>query len=428
MSRKLIIIIIVGTLIITGAYFFLGDQSVDENQDIMVPVKRSDLKIDVTVSGELQARNSVSIMGPTGLRNARIYQIKIDNIVPEGTVVKKGDYVARLDNSELSNKIREEELEVEESLNRYEQTQIDTAINLREQRDKLINLGYDLEKRRLELEQSQYEPPATIKQAELELEKAQRALEQGEEEYQLLLRKSRSEMAQASAKLRDDQMDLNQLQELLKEFMIRAPENGMVIYTREGDGRKKGEGSQIRAWDPEVATLPDLSSMISKTYVNEVDISRVKTGQSVEIGLDAFPEKSLTGKVTEVANVGEQRPNSDAKVFEISVLINESDTTLRPAMTTSNMIVTDYLESVLLVPLEAVHSQGDTLTYVFKKDGLSTFKQQIALGPKGNDVVVIERGLGEGDMIYLSVPSNPDEKQIAYLEEEMPPISQREND
>lgn len=415
-------------LLMAILYFWLTDQGVEEENDLLTNVKRTDLKIDVTVSGELQARNSVSIMGPTGLRNARIYQVKIDDIIPEGTVVSKGDYVARLDNSELGNKIREEELEVEESLNRYEQTRIDTAINLREQREQLITLQYDLEKRKLELEQSQYEPPATIKQAELELEKAKRALQQGKEEYQLILRKSRSEMAEAVAKLKDDQMDLKQLQDLMKEFMIRAPENGMVIYERERNGRKKGEGSQISAWDPVVATLPDLTSMVSLTYVNEVDISRVKVGQEVEIGLDAFPEKRLTGRVTDVANVGEQRPNSDAKVFEISILVNESDTTLRPAMTTSNMIITDYIENVLVVPLEAIHSQGDTLTYVFKKSGLSTVKQQVALGPKGNDMVVVEDGLLEEDIVFLSTPADPDQKQIAYLEESPQQLTDKGND
>lgn len=427
MSKKILIPIAV-LVVAIAAYFYFSDQGSEAEQDILTSVKRTDLQLDVTVSGELQAKNSVSIMGPTGLRNAGIYQVKIDNIVPEGTVVQKGGYVARLDNSELSNKIREEELEYQESLNKYEQTQIDTAINLRTQRDKLVNLGYDMEKRKLELEQSQYEPPATIKQAELELEKAERALEQAKEEYELLLRKSRSEMSQASAKLQDDRMDLNQLKELLVDFVIKAPENGMVIYAREWNGKKKGEGSQISAWDPEVATLPDLTSMVSKTYVNEVDISRIQAGQKVEIGLDAFPEKGLTGSVTEVANVGEQRPNSDAKVFEISVLINESDTTLRPAMTTGNTIITNYIEGVLVVPLEAIYSQGDSLTYVFKKTGLSTVKQQIALGPKGSDMVVIEEGLEEDDIVYLSTPSNPDDKQIAYLEEEPQPLTDKGND
>jgi multidrug efflux pump subunit AcrA (membrane-fusion protein) len=168
--------------------------------------------------------------------------------------------------------------------------------------------------------------------------------------------------------------------------------------------------------------------MISRTYINEVDISRIREGQEVEIGLDAFPEKRLTGRVSQVANVGEQRPNSDAKVFEVTVEINESDTTLRPAMTTSNTIITNFVEDVLVIPLEAIHSQGDSLTYVFKRKGLSTVKQQIALGPKGNDMAVVSQGLEEEEEIFLSIPRDPDEKPIAYLEETPEPLTDLGND
>ncbi|MDF9795789.1 HlyD family secretion protein [Catalinimonas alkaloidigena] len=427
MLKKILIPLII-LIVAVSAYYYFDDQGNEETGDILTEVKRTSLKIDVTVSGELQARNSVEIRGPMGMQRARIYQANIEDIVPEGTVVEKGDYVARLDNSELSERISSEELDMQESQNAFEQTQIDTAITLREQREKMITLGYEMEQKKLTLEQSQYEPPATIKQAELELEKAKRAMEQAKQEYNLLLRKSKTQMAQASADLQDDRMDVNRLKELNTEFVIRAPENGMVIYERERDGRKKGKGSQVRAWDPVVATLPDLSSMISRTYVNEVDISRINVGQQVEIGLDAFPEKRLTGEVTDVANVGEQRPNSDAKVFEVSIRVNESDTTLRPAMTTSNMIITNFMENVLVVPLEAIQSQGDTLVYVFKRSGLTTVKQQVALGPKGNDVAVVSRGLEEEDVIYLSIPDNPDDKRIAYLDEEPQPLTEVGNE
>lgn len=428
MLKKIGIPLAIVVALISSYFIFFSESSSEEGIDLTTKVKRNDLQVDVTVTGELEAKNSVQIMGPYGLAQARIYRVNIDDIVPEGTVVKKGDRVAKLDASELMDKIREEELEVEESMNRYEQTQIDTAITLREQRDKIINLQYELEQKKLVLEQSQFEPPATIKQNELDLEKAKRALEQGKEEYQLQKRKSVTEMAQASTKLRDDQRDLEKLQSLLKELTITAPENGMVIYVRERGGGKKSKGSQVEAWDPRVATLPDLTSMISRTYVNEVDISRVQAGQEVEIGLDAFPDKKLTGKVTQVANVGEQRPNTDAKVFEVTVEVNESDTTLRPAMTTSNSIITNYIEDILLVPLEAVHSQGDSLTYVFKKSGLSIVKQEVNLGTKGNDMAVVDQGLEEDDEVFLSVPNNADEKPMAYLEENPEPLTKLGND
>ncbi|MDZ7607504.1 MAG: HlyD family efflux transporter periplasmic adaptor subunit [Cyclobacteriaceae bacterium] len=134
-----------------------------------------------------------------------------------------------------------------------------------------------------------------------------------------------------------------------------------------------------------MAKLPDLSKMVSRTFINEVDINAVKIDQKVEIGLDAFPEKKLTGKVIEVANVGEQKPNSDAKVFQLLIEINESDTTLRPGMTTSNTIVSGEISDVLYVPVESLHTQGDSISFMYKKSGLRTIKQEVLTGKSNAD-------------------------------------------
>ena len=98
----------------------------------------------------------------------------------------------------------------------------------------------------------------------------------------------------------------------------------MVIYVREWNGKKKGVGSQWNAWDNTVATLPDLSQMESQTYINEVDVRKIAVGQKVAITLDADPTKKLAGTVTQIANVGEQRPNQDSKVFEVKVEVTKA--------------------------------------------------------------------------------------------------------
>ena len=141
------------------------------------------------------------------------------------------------------------------------------------------------------------------------------------------------------------------MQEIIQKFIISAPSDGMVIYKREWGGAKRKVGSEISAWDPVVATLPDLTSMISKTYVNEIDVSKVKTGQRVRLTVDAFPEKSYTGTVISVANIGEQLPNTDAKVFEVIMKIDGSDPILRPSMTTGNQIITKTFNDVTFIPL-----------------------------------------------------------------------------
>jgi len=134
----------------------------------------------------------------------------------------------------------------------------------------------------------------------------------------------------------------------------------------------------------------------------------------VEVGLDADPSKKLTGVVTSIANIGEQQPNSDSKVFEVEIEINESDSTLRPAMTTSNTIIIASLDSALYIPLETYHAE-DSLEFVYKKSVSGTVKQEVETGLKNENEIVVIRGLKPRDKIFLSIPENRDDLEIIYL-------------
>jgi hypothetical protein len=90
---------------------------------------------------------------------------------------------------------------------------------------------------------------------------------------------------------------------------------------------------------------------------------------------------------------------------------------LKPSMTTSNRIITSVLDSALFIPLECLHSQNDSITYVFVKKGIKKVKQEIQIGGTNNNEAVVKLGLEEGDKIYLSVPDNMEEEPIAMLPE-----------
>ncbi|MFN8396960.1 MAG: efflux RND transporter periplasmic adaptor subunit, partial [Bacteroidia bacterium] len=294
----------------------------------------------VTTTGEMQAQNSVDISGPTGARKAGIYQLKITQLVAEGTVVAQGDFVAELDKSEIVGKLKEVEINLQKFQSVVTQAKLDCTLTLAQARDEMVNLKYAMEQRKLEKEESTFESPSTKRQAEIEYEKSIRGYNQAQANYETKVKQATAKMREAEADLFKEQQKLEDYQGILGEFTILAPEKGMLIYAREWDGKKRVVGSTVSPWDPTVATLPDLTQMESITYVNEVDIQKIKVGQEVRVSLDASPDKKLTGKVTHVANVGEQRPNSDSKVFEVKIAINEKDSTLRPAMTTSNEIIT----------------------------------------------------------------------------------------
>ena len=288
---------------------------------------------------------------------------------------------------------------------------------MRQSRDELINLAYAVTEANLVLEQSAYEPPATVKQNEINLEKAMRNLQQAKENYKIKFEQNKAKMQEVAAELRKTQRELDAMLELGNAFTVYAPDGGMVIYAKGWDGKAIKAGSQVNSWDPTVATLPDLTTMVSKTYINEVDVRKIKIGQPVEIGLDAFPDKKLSGTVTSVANVGEQKPNSDAKVFEAYIEISGTDPLLKPAMTTSNRIITQEIDSTLFVPLETLHSKDDSIIYVFKKQGLKVVKQEVQVGSTNNNEAEIKLGLEPNEKIYLSIPENEEEEPIAMLSE-----------
>jgi hypothetical protein len=163
-----------------------------------------------------------------------------------------------------------------------------------------------------------------------------------------------------------------------------------------------------------VATLPDLSIMESLTYVNEIDVRKLRVGQKVKVSLDADPSKELVGTIKQVANVGEQRPNADAKVFEVVVNIEKPDTSLRPGMTTGNVVETQALKDVLFIPLDALVVE-DGIPVVFKQDGARVIKQEVATGAMNDDEVVVLKGLEEGETVLLSPPLNRSELTVQRL-------------
>jgi HlyD family secretion protein len=385
--------------------------------EIIVPVNLGKFVVDITTTGELEAKNSVKIMGPSGLRQFRIYSISIQDIVDEGTVVERGDWIATLDKSEFNSKLQDEQLDLEQRQSEFIQVQLDTTLQMRQARDELINLEYAVEEMQIKLDQSQFEPPATIKQAEIDLDKAKRAFEQAKQNYQIKLEQNKAKMNEVATERRKSQKEYDEMLTLAETFQIRAPEPGMVVYHKGYDGKPIKAGSQMSTWDPVVATLPDLTTMLSKTYINEVDVRKVKRGQKVEIGLDAFPDKKLNGHVIRVANVGEQSPNSDSKVFEATIEIDGTDDMLRPAMTTSNKIIVNELDSVISVPLESLHSYEDSIAFVYKRSGIKTTKQEVQVGETNSNAAVIKLGLEAGDRVFLSIPSGMEDQDIKLLAE-----------
>jgi RND family efflux transporter MFP subunit len=372
---------------------------------LTAPVKVGNFKVIVTTTGELRARKFVQVQGPATAQTVNVYQSKIASIIPEGTVVKEGDVIAELDRAPVATRLADVTLNLQKAQADFTTAQLDSALNLAQAREDVRTAEYGLEEKKLAKEQATYEAPTIKRQAEIDYEKADRALAQSKQNLSTKTKQAEAKMSSVGADLGRQQNQLKTIQEIMGQFTIKAPSAGMVIYDREWNGKKKGVGSQWNAWNPIVATLPDLTQMESDTYINEVDVRKISVGQKVQIALDADPTKKLDGTVTSVANVGEQRPNQDSKVFEVKIEVAKADTMLRPGMTTANAIETSVVPNVLSIPLEAVLTEGG-FSYVYKKDGSHVVKQQIETGAMNDNEIVVKQGLKKDDHVLLSPPTD----------------------
>jgi len=363
-------------------------------------VSKGQFEIVVVSTGELQAASAMLISGPEELRgrSLRMGDIQISDLIPEGTEVEAGDYIAELDRSTADNLLKDvlDNLEVAQS--NLSRIKIDTTIQLTTLRGEILDLKFNVDQTKIALEQSKYEPPATIRKAEVNLEKAERAYSQTLKNYDLKVLQFEANMREAEIEYESRLREKAAMESVLDKFTIYSPAAGMVIYHRESDGSKRIVGSTINSFDLTIAELPNLNMLSSITYINEIDINLLKIGQPVYIGFDAFPEKRLPGIVTEISNVGYQLPNTDAKVFEVIIKVLEYDLELKPSMTTFNKVNIATYDSVYFVPIQFVHFENDG-EYVYDVEGN---KIKVVLGKYNDVAVIIKEGLKTGDILLVN--------------------------
>ena len=419
MRRTIIITGIVAGLIIVAMIIFSRLGKGKEGAANYAVAIRGPFEISVSNAGELEAERSVDIMGPDimqasqqggqrggggGHGGMRISSFKIQDIVAEGTEVRVGDYIAQLDRTDYDNTLKTAMENLNTLQSNLEMAILDTAVMLTNLRDAIRNQTIAVEEAEINLQQSKFEPPATIRQAEITLKKQIRALEQRKKNYDLQRARALTNIRDKK-RLRDEGQELvNSLQNFLAQFTIKAPSPGMVIYKEEFNGTKRKVGSQVNPFDRVIATLPDLTSMISKTYVSEIEVNRVVPGQKVVITIDAIPGKSWTGSVINVANIGEQLGNSESKMFEVLIKVDGNNPDLRPAMTTYNKIIIDSFDDVISIPTECVHADADGVPYVYKKNKT---KQIVVLGEMNEKHIIVREGLEAGTPIYVITPDEP---------------------
>ena len=395
---------------------FVFSRPKNETTAITATVLRGPFEILVYSTGQLESENSDNILIPEKMndRQIRISSLTITDIVEEGTYVDSGDYVATLDHQAVEEQRKAALDEMEKALSEYEDGKIDSNLTLSNQRDLIVNAKLDLEEKEIAVQESAYEAPSIQRKVEMDLDKAKRKLNQVKAAYDLITQQETNKVTRRFINYKQMRERVEALNQLMESLIIRSPHAGIISYYTYPWGGSVKTGSRVSQWEPIIATFPNMNTLVTKTFINEIDIALIKKGQKVKIGIDAFPENELSGEVVSVANMGQLMPNSDAKVFEIKIKVNGSDPRLRPAMTTSNTIQTNSFSDTLFIPIESVFS-NDSMSFVYLAGEKET-KQIIETGEENENFVIVRQGLTEGQQIYLTEPGNAESFALAGME------------
>ena len=276
------------------------------------------------------------------------------------------------------------------------------------------------------------------------------AFEAKQAEYQVEVARHKSAMDQVS----QARAALKQARDDLSKTTIYAPMAGRISALNKEQG-EIALGSQFQK--DVILTVADLSVMEAQVNVDENDIMSVAVGQAAEIEVDALPNQTLKGVVTEIGSsaISAGAGTSDQKTeFEIKITITEPPPTLRPGMTASANIITKTNASALSVPLQAVAARSvDQLTmkgekrkdaearYKADKDGFvevvfciekgKAVAKQVKTGIQSDDLIEILDGVKEGDEIvtgsYRAISKDLDNGAVVTINNDKKPEREKAN-
>ncbi len=320
-------------------------------------VTRGDFERELLLTGEIEAVRSLAIKSP----QTAIFQMRIQFMAEEGTVVKEGDPLLDFDNSSLADRVRELETQILDAETQIVAKRSELASKLKDLEIELAEKKFASDRTRVEasideevLSRKEYN------ERQLASEKAAKELEETKERVERTKQSGTADLdvlVISRDKLKKDLMSALKDLELLS---IKAPAEGLVVYEkRERSTLRFQEGDSC--WPGQaVIQLPDLSEMQVEFTVNEVDAPLLKEGMPLRVSLDAFPGRDITGVITMIPSMAVP-PEEDSKIAIFRVKASLSETwkgEMKPGMSVLGRVLVEQKQNVPLVARSAVHFDG----------------------------------------------------------------------
>ena len=410
-------------------------------EPIYEEAKVAEFRLEIVEPGEVESAENVEIKSKVKSRGSG--GVSILEIIPEGTLVKKGDFLLRLDDAGLQKELLRQRISVHQANANLVKAQADVEAaklalqeylsgTFRQNEEQLESAEFVAKEnfRRAEeyLAYSQklaakgYVSEAQLEADQFAVEKAAKELDLAQTRLEVLrthTQKAKVNDLNASiltteARLESArnsyELELTQEREIEDQIVnctILSPADGEVTYANVNNkGVVIAEGEEVRE-NQIIIRLPDSSRLLVQAKINESRVEQVKTGMKCRITIDAIRDVELEGSVQSVSDYpwpAFDRYRAHIKEYGTKIIINDAPKGLRTGMTAKVTILSELIEDALQIPLPAVFRKKGQAYCLVAGEEEELELREIELGPNNMSHAVVRSGLQEGESVVI----NPD--------------------
>lgn len=366
MNKKIVIGVVILVLLCVSAFLFLKQQSGADQANMVyhpVQVERGTIQLTISSAGTIVPKTEIEVKSKASGKILRIY-------VRDGDRVKKGQLLLELDKTEEETKVKQAQatvLSAEAKVIQAKERFTDALRNEAQSQalldDKLISLETYLKAK----------SDANSVSGDVKI---------------------------AAASLMNAQEGLKNAQVSYADTEILAPIDGMVLERLVEEGQIISSGISASSGGTKLFSIGDMSQLLSKSDVDEVDIGKLKIGQPAQIEVDAYEGRVFRGKLSHISPKGVNQSNVTVFAIEIDIT-DPHKMLLKAGLTNTAKIIVEEKKDVLLLPTYAVTTiRNQSQVYIKEKN--QYVAKKIKTGLNNYEQVEIVSGLSEGDMVYFS--------------------------
>jgi HlyD family secretion protein len=369
-------------------------------------ISRQDFVKSIRLAGTVEAVQATTVSTPR-LAGQTVPSLVITRLIRAGVMVKPGDLLVEFDRQEQLKNALDRRVELNDLEQQIKKKEAEERAARTRDETEIMTGQTSLGRAELEMVKNEYLPTIQVEKNQQTLEEAQAKLKQLKSNFDLKRKAAEADLR--ILRIRRDRAEnaMLQAESNAEKMAIVSPIAGMAVIRSIWKGNNLAEvqeGEEVRGGMPVVDVVnPEVMRVRAK--VNQADINELKVGQTVRVGLDAYPDLAFTGTIAQISPLAVRSVlSAKIRTFVALIDIKGSHPKLMPDLTASLDVELERQPATLVVPRDAVLKDGER-AIVRVKRGSSFSDQPVTLGSASAHEVVVSSGLEEGAVVSRNIAS-----------------------